>query len=71
MILKNNKAYVIAEIGHNHQGKIELAKKMFKSAKEAGASAVKLQKRNNKDLYTESFYNSLYDNKNSYGKTYG
>ncbi len=71
MKLKKNKIYVIAEIGHNHQGKIHLAKKMFRIAKEAGANAVKLQKRNNKELYTKTFYNSLYDNKNSFAKTYG
>jgi sialic acid synthase len=71
MKFKKNKAYVIAEIGHNHQGNIKLAKQMFKSAKEAGASAVKLQKRNNKELYTETFYNSPYENKNSFAKTYG
>ena len=63
--------YVIAEIGHNHQGNIESCKKLFLEAKLSGANAVKLQKRNNKKLYTEKFYNSLYDNPNSYGETYG
>ena len=37
--------YVIAEIGHNHQGSLATAKEMFKVAKECGADAVKLQKR--------------------------
>src|SRR4051794_17625417 len=32
--------YVIAEIGHNHQGSLEQAKELFKAAKECGASAV-------------------------------
>ena len=59
--------YVIAEIGHNHQGNIESCKKLFLEAKLSGANAVKLQKRNNKKLYTEKFYNSPYDNPNSYG----
>ena len=44
--------YVIAEIGHNHQGKLETAKEMFRVAKECGADAVKLQKRDNRQLYT-------------------
>ncbi|MBI4407959.1 MAG: N-acetylneuraminate synthase, partial [Candidatus Kerfeldbacteria bacterium] len=35
--------FVIAEIGHNHQGDLEKCKEMFKAAKLAGASAVKIQ----------------------------
>jgi len=63
--------YIIAEIGHNHQGNLENAKQLFKSAKECGVDAVKLQKRDNKTLYTKEMYNRLYDNRNSFGKTYG
>jgi N-acetylneuraminate synthase/sialic acid synthase len=62
---------VIAEIGHNHQGKLETAKEMFKVAKECGADAVKLQKRNNRELFTKAGYEKPYDNPNSYGETYG
>lgn len=70
-IHENSECYVIAEIGHNHQGSIETAKQMFRVAKDCGANAVKLQKRNNRSLYTKSFYDKPYENKNSYGKTYG
>jgi N-acetylneuraminate synthase/sialic acid synthase len=63
--------YVIAEIGHNHQGSLDTAKEMFRVAKECGADAVKLQKRNNRQLYTREMYNKPYDNPNSYGATYG
>jgi N-acetylneuraminate synthase/sialic acid synthase len=63
--------YVIAEIGHNHQGKLETAKEMFKVAKECGADAVKLQKRDNRQLYTQAGYNKPYENQNSFGTTYG
>jgi len=63
--------YVIAEIGHNHQGSVETAKQMFKAAAECGANAVKLQKRDNRTLYTKDAYNRPYDNENSYGATYG
>jgi sialic acid synthase len=63
--------YVIAEIGHNHQGDVEIAKKMFQTAKDCGADAVKLQKRNNKALFCKSLYDSPYDSENSYGATYG
>jgi len=63
--------YVIAEIGHNHQGSLEQAKKMFDAAKECGANAVKLQKRDNRSLYTREYFNRPYDNEVSFGATYG
>ena len=64
-------AYVIAEIGHNHQGRVETAKRLFAAAKEAGASAVKLQKRDNRALYTRAAFDRPYGGENSYGPTYG
>jgi sialic acid synthase len=63
--------YVIAEIGHNHQGQVEQAKKMFDEAKRCGAHAVKLQKRDNGTLYTRDFFTKPYDNEFSFGATYG
>lgn len=63
--------YVIAEIGHNHMGDLAVAKELFLSAKMCGVNAVKLQKRDNRALYTKALYNKPYDNRNSYGKTYG
>jgi len=71
VIQDDGDCYVIAEIGHNHQGKLETAKEMFKAAKECGADAVKLQKRNNRELFTRAGYEKPYDNPNSYGDTYG
>ena len=71
VIQDNSDCYVIAEIGHNHQGKLETAREMFKVAKECGADAVKLQKRDNRSLFTRDGYNKPYDNSNSYGETYG
>ena len=63
--------YVIAEIGHNHQGDLGKAKEMFRAAKECGVNAVKLQKRDNRSLYTRALYEMPYDNENSFGATYG
>ena len=40
---KENKIYVIAEIGVNHNNSLSLAKRLIKKAKIAGADAVKFQ----------------------------
>lgn len=39
------KTYIIAEIGLNHNGSLEITKKLIDAAKEAGVDAVKFQKR--------------------------
>jgi len=63
--------YVVAEIGANHQGDMETAKKMIQAAALAGADAVKFQKRDNKALFTEAAYNAPYESENAFGHTYG
>lgn len=65
--------YVIAEIGCNHMGKMEIAKEMIETAASfCKVDAVKFQKRCNKELLTEEQYNAPHPNpENSYGKTYG
>jgi N-acetylneuraminate synthase/sialic acid synthase len=63
--------YVIAEIGHNHQGSVDKAKQLFRQAKECGVNAVKLQKRDNRTLYTKAMLSKPYENENSFGATYG
>ena len=52
--------YVIAEIGINHNGKLDLAKKLIDVAVNSGANAVKFQKRNLAELYK----NDLLDDPN-------
>jgi len=71
VINDDSDCYVIAEIGHNHQGDLEKAKQLFKAAKESGADAVKLQKRHNRTLYTKSLYDTPYNTEASFGATYG
>ncbi len=65
--------FIIAEIGCNHKGDLDLAKELIKVAKIfCNVHAVKFQKRNNKELITESQYNEPHPNPiNSYGETYG
>lgn len=50
-----NKIFIIAEIGINHNGDINLAKELMKLAKDAGCDAVKFQKRTIDIVYTDSF----------------
>jgi len=45
-LTKDSNAYIIAEIGINHNGNIDIAKKLIDVAKKAGCDAVKFQKRN-------------------------
>ena len=70
-ITDDGDCFVIAEIGHNHQGSLEKAMQLFAEAKACGATAVKLQKRDNRTLYTREFFDRPYENENSFGPTYG
>lgn len=70
---------VIAEIGCNHKGDIEIAHKMIKLLgifktlnPESSIDIVKFQKRTNKELLTPEEYNAPHPHlENSYGATYG
>lgn len=61
-------AYIIAEIGLNHNGSLNLAKQLVKKAKECGADAVKFQKRDLKFLYKQDIYKD--PNKDSQSTAY-
>lgn len=67
------KPFVVAEIGCNHKGDIEIAKRMIKvAAIYCEADAVKFQKRCNRELLTPEQYNAPHPNPaNAYGRTYG
>jgi N-acetylneuraminate synthase/sialic acid synthase len=71
LIADDQPCYVIAEVGHNHQGSLEQALELLAAAKYAGADAVKLQKRDNRSLYTRELFDKPYENENSFGATYG
>ena len=62
--------FIIAEIGNNHNGSLDTAKKLIESAKEAGADAVKFQVKNIEKSFAKELLDSPYVNENSFGKTY-
>ncbi len=71
LIKQDSDCYIIAEIGHNHQGNLDKCLDIIEKAIESGVSAIKLQKRNNKNLFTTKFYNQIYNSEHAFGETYG
>jgi len=70
-MFNTDKTYVIAEIGINHNGEMELARKLMDVAKEAKADCVKFQKRVVEKSFTAERLSKPYTTKNSWGPTYG
>jgi N-acetylneuraminate synthase len=69
----SGKKIIIAEIGCNHKGDMNIAKEMIKvAAQYCQVDAVKFQKRHNKELLSPEEYNAPHPVPyNSYGNTYG
>ncbi len=61
----NNKIYIIAEIGVNHNGDMKLAKKLIVAAKYTGANAVKFQNFTAEKLATKNSKKATYQKKNT------
>tara|TARA_B100000963_G_scaffold167992_1_gene145934 strand:- start:725 stop:1561 length:837 start_codon:yes stop_codon:yes gene_type:complete len=61
------KPFLIAEIGINHNGDLNIAKKLIDFAKEADFNAVKFQKRNINTVYTKDYLDSFRES--PWGKT--
>jgi len=57
--------FIIAEIGVNHNGSVELARKMIKSASDCGVDAVKFQTFVSEDLVSENAKTADYQEKNT------
>ncbi len=70
-ITQDGDAWVVAEIGHNHGGKLDTAIEMCRVAKECGCDAVKLQKRTLSKCYTKTFLATPYNSEHAFGRTYG
>lgn len=52
--------YIIAEVGANHNGDMDLAKRMILSAKEAGADCVKFQSWTKDTIFSKKVYEENY-----------
>lgn len=62
---------VIAEVGQNHQGELDIAREYIKVFAGAGADVIKFQTRNNKYLFSEDAYAAVYASENAFADTYG
>ncbi|XP_069544802.1 sialic acid synthase-like [Brachyistius frenatus] len=71
MIGDSHPCFIIAEIGQNHQGDIEIAKKMIKMAKDCGADCAKFQKSELECKFSKRALERPYNSKHSWGATYG
>ena len=63
--------FIIAEVGQNHQGSLDLAREYIKIFATEGANAVKFQTRNNSYLFSKNAYNAEYSSENAFASTYG
>lgn len=70
IISEKSPPFIIAEIGNNHNGSMDIAKELIIKAKECGASSVKFQTKDIETAFTQDLLNKDYDNDNSFGKTY-
>ena len=63
MILKNNKTIIIAEAGVNHNGNMQLARKLIDVASKAGADYVKFQSFDVDHLILRNTKSAIYQEK--------
>ena len=63
--------FIIAEIGQNHQGELDIAKRMISAAAEAGVDCVKFQKSSLSDKFNARALARPYTSPHSWGDTYG
>jgi len=71
MFKELSEPFVIAEVGQNHNGDLELAREYIRIFAQEGADAVKFQTRNNKYLFSKDAYEAPYDSENAFATTYG
>jgi N-acetylneuraminate synthase/sialic acid synthase len=70
-LLGSDDSFIIAEVGQNHQGDLDLAREYIRIFASEGADAIKFQTRNNKVLFSDRAYSASYNSENSFADTYG
>jgi sialic acid synthase SpsE len=70
IISEDNYPFIIAEIGNNHNGDMEIAKKLIDEAQRCNVSAVKFQTKDIETAFPQELLNKNYEGQNSFGKTY-
>ena len=63
--------FVIAEVGQNHQGDLDIAREYIRIFAFEGADAIKFQTRNNRFLFSQDAYEAPYASENAFAETYG
>ncbi len=64
-------AFIIAEVGQNHQGELDLAREYIRVFAFEGADAIKFQTRNNRYLFSDDAYCAPYQSENAFADSYG
>lgn len=67
----SSRCVMVAEIGNNHQGSLDTARRCIDAAAASGADAVKFQKRHLPTLFTRQALEKPYTGRHSFGATYG
>lgn len=67
----NESPLVIAEVGQNHQGDLEIAREYIRIFAFEGADVIKFQTRSNKHLFSSDAYGAPYTSENAFAETYG
>jgi N-acetylneuraminate synthase/sialic acid synthase len=70
-ITSDGTPFVIAEVGQNHQGELDIAREYIRIFAFEGADAIKFQTRNNRYLFSKDAYEADYASENAFAQTYG
>mgnify|MGYP000247587745 FL=1 len=64
------KPFIISEIGNNHNGDIDNARKLIDQSVRAGVDAVKFQTKDIESAFSQELLDAPYTGENSFGATY-
>ena len=59
-VSKEDKPYIIAELGSNHNGDMDLARRLIDAAKKSGADCVKFQSWSKETIFSKKTYDENY-----------